>query len=49
VQDALKKAKAGSVPPLEDLFTDIFHDAKGNTAYPPYIRMPDRTKSRTFA
>ncbi len=49
VQDALKKAKAGSQPPLEELFTDIYTDEKGNTAYPPHIRMPDRTKSRTFA
>lgn len=49
VQDALKKAKAGSQPPLEDLFSDIFHDEKGKTAYPPFIRMPDFTKSRTFA
>lgn len=49
VQDALKKAKAGSQPPLEDLFTDIYADEKGNSAYPPYIRMPDRTQSRTFA
>ena len=44
VQDALKRAKAGSQPPVEELFTDIYADA-----YPPYIRMPDRTKSRTFA
>jgi hypothetical protein len=43
------QAKAGTPPPLEDLFTDIFMDDKGKTAYPPYIRMPDRTKSRTFA
>lgn len=48
VQDALKKAKAGTPPPLEDLFTDIYIDEKGKNSYPPYIRMPDRTKSRTF-
>lgn len=50
VQDALKKAKAGSQPPLEELFKDIYSaDDKGTNQYPPYIRMPDRTKSREFA
>lgn len=50
VQDALKKAKAGSQPPLEELFRDIYSaDEKGTNQYPPYIRMPDRTKSREFA
>lgn len=51
VQDALKKAKAGSQPPLEELFTDIYKadSQAGSAAFPPYIRMPDRTKSVTFA
>ena len=49
VQDALKKAKAGSPPPLEELFTDIYLDDKGQPTHPPYIRMPDRTKSKVFA
>lgn len=49
MQEALKKAKAGTQPPLDSLFTDIYVDDKGNPTFPPYIRMPDRTKSRTFA
>jgi pyruvate dehydrogenase E1 component alpha subunit len=49
VQDALKKAKAGSQPPLDELFKDIYADEAGKNHYPPYIRMPDRTQSKVFA
>ena len=49
VQDALKKAKSGSQPPPEELFTDIYVGPDGKKDFPPYIRMPDRTQSKTFA
>jgi len=41
VTDALKRAKAGNPPPLEELYTHIYTDGEK----PGYIRMPNMTKS----
>lgn len=47
VQDALKKAKAGTPPPFEELYRDIYVGGEDYSKLdvPPFIRMPDRTKS----
>jgi len=45
VQQELAKAKAGNFPPAEELYTHIYADEKGQTEYPPFIRMPDYHRS----
>ena len=45
VDAAAKRANAGTVPPPEELYADIYADGKGGAEAPPYIRMPDTTKS----
>lgn len=46
-QEALKKAKAGTVPPDEELYSNIWvaGEKYETPVTPGYIRMPDRTKS----
>lgn len=45
VADACVKAKAGSPPGIDQLATNIYLDTNGKSEFPPYIRMPDVTKS----
>lgn len=47
LQEALKKAKAGTVPPDEELYSNIWVGGEKyeNPVTPAYIRMPDRSKS----
>ncbi|CAM9163127.1 unnamed protein product, partial [Ectocarpus fasciculatus] len=45
VQGALERAKSASVPPVEELYKDVFADSNGKDAPQPYIRMPDYQKS----
>ena len=45
VDAAAKAAHAGSVPPAEELWADIYADGKGGPEAPPFVRMPDRMKS----
>lgn len=47
VQEALKKAKGGTIPPPEELYSNIWVGGEkyDNPVTPGYIRMPDRTKS----
>ncbi|CAM9557571.1 unnamed protein product [Phaeothamnion confervicola] len=47
VQDALKKAKAGTLPPMSELWSDMYveGDHYEKKVMPTYIRMPDRVKS----
>jgi len=40
------KAKAGPEPELDSMFTNIY--AKDGNEFPPFIRMPDYAKSRSF-
>lgn len=40
----IEEAKKGNLPPIEYLYKDILAEGP-----PSYIRMPDRTKSLTFA
>ena len=40
VNEAAKVAKAGNLPPLDHLFTDIFSDGNGGSEIPEHIRMP---------
>jgi len=46
VNSALKEARGGTPPPLSECYTDIFSDGKGGSEIPPFIRLPDFTKSR---
>jgi pyruvate dehydrogenase E1 component alpha subunit len=46
VQDALVAAKKGSLPPTENLWTDIYANASTmKNEFPPFVRMPDYAKS----
>jgi pyruvate dehydrogenase E1 component alpha subunit len=45
VDAAAKKAHAGSVPPPQELYADIYSDGKGGMEMPPYVRMPDTANS----
>lgn len=47
LQDALKKAKAGTQPPDEELYSNIWvaGEKYETPVTPGYIRMPDRSKS----
>lgn len=44
------EAKAGAYPPMDSMYKDIWADdlTKNSQAPPPFIRMPDYTKSKTF-
>lgn len=46
-QEALKKAKGGTIPPSEELYSNIWvaGEKYETPVTPGYIRMPDRTKS----
>ncbi|KAJ1462614.1 dehydrogenase E1 component-domain-containing protein [Pelagophyceae sp. CCMP2097] len=45
VADACAKAKAGVPPAMEELTRNIYLDESGKSVMPPFIRMPDFTKS----
>lgn len=47
LQEALKKAKGGTIPPPEELYSNIWvaGEKYETPVTPGYIRMPDRTKS----
>lgn len=47
LQEALKKAKGGTVPPSEELYSNIWvaGEKYETPVTPGYIRMPDRTQS----
>lgn len=47
LQEALKKAKAGVVPPAEELYTNIWvaGEKYDRNVVPKYVRLPDRAKS----
>lgn len=46
-QEALKKAKGGTQPPDEELYSNIWvaGEKYETSVTPAYIRMPDRSKS----
>lgn len=44
VQEAVAEAKKGSMPPMQELITDVYQE-NGKGVYPPFIRMPDYAKS----
>jgi pyruvate dehydrogenase E1 component alpha subunit len=45
VDASAKLAAAMTPPPPEELYTDIYADGKGGSELPPFVRMPDPTKS----
>lgn len=45
VQEALNKAKAGAFPAVPETFTEVYSTNDGKTEYPPFLRLPDITKS----
>ena len=45
VNAAAKKAKAGSEPAMEELFTDVWTDGKGGSEIPKHVRMPNYEQS----
>jgi pyruvate dehydrogenase E1 component alpha subunit len=45
VDAAAKRAHAGTVPPADELYKDIYSDLAGKSEPPPYVRMPDATQS----
>ena len=45
VQEALQKAKAGTNPKPEELYSEIYATEDGKSEPVPFIRMPDYTKS----
>ena len=51
VQKEVAKAKESPKPGLEELTMHIYAAdlTPNNTAYPPYVRMPDQAKSLTFS
>lgn len=45
VDDEAKKASLGTIPPLKDLYSNIYSDGNGGSISPDFIRMPDYHKS----
>lgn len=44
VQEQVAQAKAGTMPPLSELITDVYYE-DGKPSVPEYVRMPDYAKS----
>ena len=47
VDDEAKKASLGTIPPLNELYSNIYSDGKGGYNNPNFIRMPHYDKSIT--
>lgn len=49
VEAAVKAAKQGTFPPIEEAFKDVYCGPDGKNEYPPFLRLPDYRKSTVHA